>query len=354
MRILISSYHFLPSIGGLETATLTLANGLAERGHDVTVVTATLAEKPDQFAFRVCRNPDAAALIGLFREADLVWQNHISLRMLWPLALVRRPLVIMHHLWLREYAEAGPRFGALKRLACKLGTNVFVSDILHRSARLPGRVIPNSYDETTFQQLPDIERDRDVAFLGRLVSIKGADTVVDAVALLSARGRRVNTTVIGPGPEEGTLRGRAHAAGIADHVTFAGPMRGTELARLLNRHRILVVPSRWEEPFGIVALEGLACGCVVVVADSGALPEVIGPCGPVFPKNDAVALAATLDDLLRNPDRLDAYRGHAPAHLAKFTKRAFIDACEATIRETLSASSRDTLFSSETEPGRPL
>jgi len=345
VRILISSYQFLPSIGGLETATLTLADGLAERGHDVTVVTATPADGPDCFAFRVCRNPGAAALVGLVREADIVWQNHVSLRMLWPLLLVRRPLIIMHHIWLTEHAEAGPRFGTLKRLACKLGTNVFVSDILRRSAQLPGRIIPNSYDEATFRLLPEVERDRDVAFLGRLVPFKGADTVIDAVALLAARHRRVNATMIGLGPEEGALRARTDAAGITDRVAFAGPVRGDALARLLNRHRIMVVPSRWEEPFGIVVLEGLACGCVVAVADSGALPEVVGPCGPVFPKNDAAALAATLDDLLQNPERLNAYRGRTPAHLAKFTKRAFIDACEATIHESVTASSRGALFS---------
>lgn len=344
MRILISSYQFLPSIGGIETSALTLASGLAERGHDVTVVTATPAREPDRFAFRVCRNPGAAALLGLVREADIVWQNHVSLRMFWPLLLVRRPFVIMHHIWLSEHTEAGPRFGALKRLACKLGTNVFVSDILRRSARLPGRVIPNSYDEATFRVLPEVERDRDVVFLGRLVAFKGADTVIDATALLAARGRRVNATLIGLGPEEGALRARAQAAGVADQVTFAGPVRGSELARLLNRHRIMVVPSRFEA-FGIVVLEGLACGCVVAVADSGGLPEVVGPCGPVFPKNDAAALAATLDDLLQNPERRDAYRGHAPAHLAKFTKRAFIDACEATIREAVAASSRGALSS---------
>jgi glycosyltransferase involved in cell wall biosynthesis len=344
VRILISSYQFLPSIGGIETSALTLASGLAERGHDVTVVTATPAKGPDRFAFRVCRNPGAAALIGLVREADIVWQNHVSLRMFWPLLLVRRPFVIMHHIWLSEHAEAGPRFGALKRLACKLGTNVFVSDILRRSARLPGRIIPNSYDEATFRLLPDVERDRDVVFLGRLVAFKGADTVIDAVALLAARDRRVNATLIGLGPEEGPLRARAQAAGVADQVTFAGPVRGNELARLLNRHRIMVVPSRFEA-FGIVVLEGLACGCVVAVADSGGLPEVVGPCGPVFPKNDAAALAATLDDLLQNPNRLDAYRGRAPAHLARFTKRAFIDACEATIREAVAVSSRGALSS---------
>jgi glycosyltransferase involved in cell wall biosynthesis len=337
VRILISSYHFLPSIGGLETSTLTIASGLAERGHDVTVVTTTPADGPDRFPFRVVRNPGPAHLIGLVREADIVWQNHVSLRMLWPLLFVRRPLVIMHHIWLSDLAEVGIRFGALKRLACKLGTNVFVSDLLRRSARLPGQVVPNSYDETNFRLLPDIARDRDVIFLGRLVPYKGADVVVDAIGLLAARGRPANATIIGLGPEENALRARTDAAGIADRVTFAGPVRGEELARLLNRHQILVVPSRWEEPFGIVALEGLACGCVVAVADSGALPEVIGPCGPVFPKNDPAALAATLEELLQDPARLAAYRAQAPAHMKKFTKRTFIDACEAAIQDATAA-----------------
>lgn len=344
MRILISSYNFLPTIGGIETSTLTIASGLVERGHDVTVVTGTPSDTPDDFPFRVCRNPNPARLIGLVREAEVVWQNHVSLRLFWPLVFVRRPLVIMHHIWLSEHAEAGPRFGALKRLACKLGTNVFVSDILRRSVRLPGRVVPNSYDETTFRLLPEIERDKDVAFLGRLVPYKGADIVVDAIAELAKRGQPGNATIIGLGREESALRARTDAAGIADRVTFAGPVRGAELARLLNRHRVLVVPSRWEEPFGIVALEGLACGCVVTVADSGALPEVIGPCGPVFPKDDPVALAATLENLLQDPASLAAYCAHIPAHLKKFTKRAFIDACEAAIQEATATSSRGAPF----------
>lgn len=332
MRILLTSYAFHPSIGGLETASMLLASGLAERGYDVTVVTQTPGPT-EGYPFRIVRQPGFFQMLSLVRAADVVWQNQVSLRRLWAVLLVPRPLIIMHHIWLTKDVEAGPRFEMIKRLACRLGHNVFVSDALREDARLPGVIIPNTYHEELFRVIPEIERDRDVAFLGRIVKPKGADILVDAVAQLAKKGRRLRATIIGVGPEEAALKARASAADVSDLIDFPGPKRDEELVRLLNRHRVLVVPSRWEEPFGIVALEGLACGCVVAVANSGALPEVIGPCGPTVPKDDPAALAAELDRLISNPDVLAAYRRHAPEHLTKYTKAAMFDACEAVIHE---------------------
>ncbi|MEJ2373986.1 MAG: glycosyltransferase [Pseudolabrys sp.] len=332
LRILLTSYTFHPSIGGLETASMLLASGLAERGYDVTVVTQEPGPT-EGYRFSIVRQPTFLQMLRLVRDADLVWQNQVSLRRLWAVLLVRRPLIIMHHIWLTKDLDAGPRFETPKRLACRLGCNVFVSAAMRDDVRLHGVIIPNTYDEQLFRVIPGIERDRDVAFLGRIVRPKGADIVVDAVAQLSHKGRRLRATIIGVGPEDGALKARAAKAGIPDLIDFPGPKRGEELVQLLNRHRILVVPSRWEEPFGIVALEGLACGCVTIVANSGALPEVIGPCGPTVPKNDAAALAAELDRLTSRPDILADYRRQAPLHLTHYTKTAMLDACEAVIRE---------------------
>lgn len=340
MRILLTSYAFHPSIGGLETASMLLATGLAERGYDVTVVTQTPGPT-EGYPFRIVRQPGFFEMLSLVRAADLVWQNQVSLRRLWAALLVPRPLVIMHHIWLTKDVEAGPRFETIKRLACRLGHNVFVSTALRDDARLPGDIVPNTYHEELFRVIPEIERDRDVAFLGRIVKPKGADILVDAVTQLANRGRRLRATIIGVGPEEEGLKARAAAAGVSDLIEFPGPKRDEELVRLLNRHRILVVPSRWEEPFGIVALEGLACGCVVAVANSGALPEVIGPCGPTVPKNDPAALAAELERLVSHPDVLADYRRHAPQHLTQYTKAIMIDACEAVIRKVVAKAGRN-------------
>src|SRR6185436_824949 len=89
-----------------------------------------------------------------------------------------------------------------------------------------------------------------------------------------------------------------------------------ELVGILNRHLILAVPSRYNEPFGIVALEGIACGRLVVGSAGGGLSEAIGPCGLTFRNGDAADLARVLAPLLRDPGTGRELLAHAPAHLA--------------------------------------
>ena len=84
---------------------------------------------------------------------------------------------------------------------------------------------------------------------------------------------------------------------------------------MLRQHNIMVVPSIWEESFGVVALEGAACGCVVLGSDGGGLPEAIGPCGTTFRRGDVSDLGSKLAYLLRHPAEWDRYRAAAPAHL---------------------------------------
>ena len=136
-----------------------------------------------------------------------------------------------------------------------------------------------------------------------------------------------DVTIIGAGPEEQNLRRLTHELGLDRQVTFAGEKSGALLADLLNRHRILVVPSRWAEPFGVVALEGIACGCVVIGSENGGLKEAIGPCGLVFPNGNAPALAERLRYLLAHPELESSLRQPVPAHLARFKPRAVASAC---------------------------
>ena len=140
--------------------------------------------------------------------------------------------------------------------------------------------------------------------------------------LLRAGGLTVSLPVIGSGPEENALQALAQAPGIAGQIDFVGPKSGMELARLLNAHRILAVPSRWAEPFGIVALEGIACGCVVVGSQEGGLPDAIGPCGATFPNGSAQALAAAIRETLTCAGRLEQLRAGASEHLASHTAHA--------------------------------
>jgi len=82
----------------------------------------------------------------------------------------------------------------------------------------------------------------------------------------------------------------------------------------------MAVPSRWAEPFGIVALEGIACGCAVVGTALGGLPEAIGRCGVTVPNADAPAMARALRSLLENDSLRANYCSAAPAHLARHAR----------------------------------
>ena len=330
MRILVSTYYFSPSIGGIETACLTLCEGLVQRGHDVTVVTMTPAAPGaiDTYPFAVVRCPSLIEQVRLVHRHDILWQNGICLRLA-GLFMSTIPKVFVHH---------GPsKHVALKRFICASGHNIFVSKMMQDMIGLPGTIIPNSYDEATFRLMPDVSRDIDFVYVGRLVPEKGVDIFVAALARMAANGVSFGATIVGTGPEEDKLKAQAAAAGISDRLAFAGMVRGEALARLINRHRALVVPSRWEEPFGIVALEGLACGCVVVGSRSGGLVEAIGPAGPIVAKEDPDALAVTLTRLKSDPAYSQSFLGRTQAHLQRFTCKRLLDASEKVALDAVSA-----------------
>jgi glycogen(starch) synthase len=164
-------------------------------------------------------------------------------------------------------------------------------------------------------RIPEIAKDHDLFFVGRMVSDKGIDILIDALHHLRQRGLRPSLTLVGGGPEELLLQDKVKTLGLSDSVRFAGQVGDAELNELLNAYRIMVVPTRHGEGFGVVALEGIACGCVVVGSTCGGLPEAIGACGTTFPNMDPTALADVLFDLLTHRERLDAFRAHASQHL---------------------------------------
>jgi glycogen(starch) synthase len=123
-------------------------------------------------------------------------------------------------------------------------------------------------------------------------------------------------------------------------VRFLGTVTGEDLVQVINQHRILVVPSRYNEPFGIVALEGIACGCVVVGSEGGGLKDAIGPCGLTFPNGDAEALAKVLARLLADPGCLLRFRKGAEAHLARHSGARQVEAYLALFERALQRARR--------------
>jgi glycosyltransferase involved in cell wall biosynthesis len=310
VKILLSAYDFDPSIGGIETASRLLATEFVRLGHVVKLVTKTGTQSRQDFIFEVIRNPSPYRMLKLLRWADVYFQNHVSLFLGWPLLLVRKPWVVTQQVWLPGAGMSDAWKGSLKRLLLRFATTVSISRAIGT------HVIGNPYDAETFREMSGVKRETELIFVGRLGIEKGAHLLLDALALLNSRGRRYRLTVVGGGGEAEALRRQSLRLELANQVTFTGPLTGNELAVTLNRHHILVVPSVWSEPFGIVALEGCACGCVVVGSTNGGLPEAIGPCGVTFPNGDVIALADRIEELLANPAVLEDFRSARSAHLS--------------------------------------
>ena len=335
MKILFSSHLFPPSVGGLENVGLMLAEEFRAAGHEVRVITQTPGGG-DHHPFPVIRKPGIKELLREIKWSDVVFHNNISLRTLWPLLFIRRPWVVVHHIWVENKGRFGAAKVWLKKLAFQTArANIAISKAIAGELPVPSTVIPNPYREEVFRVCPEIPRDRDLVFVGRLVSAKGVDILIEALARLKGDGLAPGLTIVGAGPEEAALRRQVERHGLTEQVSFAGVKTGAQLAQLLNQHQILVVPSRWDEPFGIVALEGIACGCVVAGSERGGLKDAVGACGVTFPNGDVSALQAALRELLRNPAELAKFRANAAAHLAhhspKTVARSYLRVIESAL-----------------------
>jgi glycogen(starch) synthase len=318
LKVLLSSHAFFPSIGGIETVSALMAEEFCRLGHEVAVVTQTAAEADEKFSYSITRHPSTRELFGLVGWCDIFWQNNLSLRTLWPALCLGKPVVITHQ---GSYCRQPAGLDVLQRIKHALvnrQTSVAVSQFVASCFETRSIVIPNPYDARVFATRSGSERKGDLIFVGRIVSEKGLDILLESLVRLRSNALEPRLTVVGSGPELDATQHRARQLGLSPQVAFVGPKRSAEIAHILNHHKILVVPSRYNEPFGVVALEGIACGCVVVGSNGGGLPEAIGTCGITFPNGDSEALAKALETLLTQANERDQLTVNAPQHLARF------------------------------------
>ena len=315
MRILMTTPYFSPSLGGMETVAECLANEFVGLGHDVVVATSTAEDDGIQRPFTVLRAPSLLTLIKESLRADAVLQSQISLRLGLPSLFLRRPTVIAHHMWTPRTGP-GAFVGRIKHALLPLADNVAVSKAMAKSLSVPCSVIPNPYQTEIFHGASHAGPKRDLVFLGRLIEGKGLAVLLNSLALLVDRGSRPTLTVIGHGPAEGLHRQQVEELGLADQVEFSGPLRGTALRDRLAAHQLLIVPSVCDEAFGVVVLEGLACGLIPVVSDAGGLPEAVGHCGPIVPRGRPEVLAEQIQSLIDGKDATVYDEMDRAAHLA--------------------------------------
>lgn len=314
MNIALYSPNFHPLTGGLEHVVMDLATEFSRKGHTVTLITLTAAAMPDDFPFQVLRNPGFFRQVKAMRRADVVVQFNVSLKGIIPWLLTGRPLVVSHQTANRPDWRGRLKAWVANHLAAlNIGCSAYMSRQFNRATN-----IPNPYNDELFRLLiPWQQRKDDLVFVGRLVSDKGADILLHALSKLQSAQLFPNLTIVGAGPQEAKLRQLVRQLDLDRQVAFSGLQKGEALVQTINRHRIMVVPSVWEEPFGIVALEGLACGCLVIGSDGGGLAEAIGNLGLSFPNKHIEALADRLQAALTSPERLLPHPKALAIHLGQ-------------------------------------
>ncbi len=144
------------------------------------------------------------------------------------------------------------------------------------------------------------EQRRRVVFAGRIVRDKGVDVLVTA-----ARDVDGEFVICGDGRYLEEMRALAVSLGVEGRVNFTGWLGADRLAEELANASVVVVPSLWPEPFGLVGIEALAAGRPAVASATGGIVDWLddGLSGLCVPPGDPSRLAAALNELLADPDR---------------------------------------------------
>ena len=319
MRIIVASSQYPPTRSGYSQVAGNLTAGFRDRGHEVTVITeghgcyrAAKAAFLDSGGRRALRTGgDILQVIGptpLFTEQVTIEASRLELPTVYyihafaGLATYGRSSVfrLVDSLYLSTYYRR-----ALRTLKHATSSTQDFADSFSLYTG-PWTIIPNGVRDPcidlgkltgeTKAEAPH-ERLR-LLFVGQLRSYKGVEYLLDAMRELLQRGKKVELTVVGDGPDRGRLDELVDRLGIRPSVTMAGSLSDEDLHAQYLRNDVLVLPSLRGESFGIVLLEARLHGMRLVASDLPGVREVVGQVGGELVKPaDPHALAQALMDM---------------------------------------------------------
>ncbi|MEA2685351.1 MAG: hypothetical protein QOE93_546, partial [Actinomycetota bacterium] len=285
MRIAIIAPPWAPIpptlYGGIEQAVDAEARGMAAAGHDVLLFTTgdSTCPVPRQWILPASEGermgiavPEVRHVLAAYEAVagfDIVHDHTIvgpAMASRWGPAGGTPPVVTTIH---------GPLDGELADLYRRIGDTVGLIAISHAQTRAApditiARVIHHGVTASEFP-MGDGKGDYFV-FLGRLAADKGAHR-----AIAAAQKAGVKLILAGKVREKAEKEYFEHevAPHLSDDIRFVGEVPHEEKLRLLAGARATLFPIRWNEPFGLVMIESLACGTPVLAYPEGAAPEVI-------------------------------------------------------------------------------
>lgn len=286
MRILIPVDPFLPvpptHYGGIERVVATLIAQLRRRGHEVGLIahphsTASVdflaawpETEPNSRAAHVKNMRTVLAAVDRFGPALI----HSFARLGYMLPLLPRPIP-------KIMSYQRPTGGIRTRLAGLIGGSSLAftgcSEFIAAMGRRHGgswHAIPNFVDTDSYPYSPTVGADAPLVFLSRIEPLKGPHL---AIAAAKQYGRRL--LIAGNRSNRGT-EGEYWQRQIEPEIgrngiEYLGPVDDRAKVALLGRAAALIVPVQWDEPFGLVFAEALACGTPVISCPRGALPEIV-------------------------------------------------------------------------------
>ena len=170
-----------------------------------------------------------------------------------------------------------------------------------------------------------ILKDKLILFVGKLAHFKGIDILIEAIRLYESKHPGETTTLIaGDGDLAVSLKKQAVDSNLKD-LHFMGHLDSTQLRELYSTADVSLVPSR-REPFGLVAIEALACGCPVIATNQGGLTDIINDdVGTLVGVEDANGLAEAIYKELHHPDRTQRGKNAARYALENYAQDSLMD-----------------------------
>ena len=355
LRVGIVCPYSFDAPGGVQFHVRDLAEALQAAGHEVSVlapssddtelpdvVTAAGRAVPVPYNGSVARltfGPVTANRVRRWLEGgidgrpfDIVHLHEPMVPSLSMLALwqATQPVVATFHTSQTRSRALQVAYPLVRQSLEKIAARIAVSEDARRTLvdHLGGDavVIPNGVYADVFASSPrrpewtGTPEAPTVAFLGRLDEPrKGLDVFVGAVPAILDRVPGARFLVAGRG-NGAVAETRQRLGDRAASVEFLGGVSDADKAALLASADLYVAPQTGGESFGIVLVEAMSAGSVVVASDLGAFQRVLddGAAGALFRNGDPADLAATVLDLLADPARRDAYRAHAARWVQRF------------------------------------
>jgi N-acetyl-alpha-D-glucosaminyl L-malate synthase BshA len=363
-----------PTFGGSGVVATELCKAMAERGHEIHLLSYAPPARLDAFDERIHLHQVEVSSYPLFKyppydlaltsrlaevaedaDLDLVHVHyaipHTVAALVAKEILAPRPLPVVTTLHGTDITVVGqdPSYARVMRWALR-GSDAItsVSDYLARkTAEVFGLengtvVVPNFVDTRRFRPRPDHglrrcfskSNQRVLMHVGNFRAVKRAPLVVDAFAQVLDT-QPATLVMVGDGPERATCEARAHALGVKDRVRFLGAQ--ADIEHLLPAADVFLLPSEYES-FGLAALEAMACGVVPIATRAGGLPEVIrdGVDGLLVDEAEIGNMGRRAAELLADGPRLEAL-GTAGRQAAeeRFGRDRVVTAYEAVYRDVL-------------------